>query len=82
MHIKDFCVGMVVITPNSIYPGLTAYKKYIIQDVQDEWIRISDDTGQYRYYQSFLFMEPDIYHTMCLYMSISRILGCGIDISD
>jgi hypothetical protein len=73
--IKDFQPGMVVITPNSIHPVLTKHKNYIVLDVIDDHIKIMDDTGAKRYYQAYLFIEPGVYYTIALYMTISRLFS-------
>ena len=73
LSLPDFKVGMIVVTPSSNIPYLTEDSKYIILDIQDEWIQIQDDSGETRYYQSFLFIEPDVYYNMILYLSLLRL---------
>jgi hypothetical protein len=79
--IKDFEVGMIVITPNDIHPGLTAHRRYVIEDVAEDWIKILDDTDESRYYQSFLFIEPDVYYTITMFMTMTRLLECYPDLN-
>ena len=73
LAIQDIKAGMIVVTPSSNLPNLTEDRKYVVLDVEGDWIQIQDDSGDIRYYQSFLFIEADVYYAMILYLSMLRI---------
>lgn len=71
--LPDFQVGMIVVTPSSNIPHLTEDKKYIVLDVESDWIQIKDDSEDIRYYQSHLFIEANVYYNMILWLSLMRL---------
>jgi hypothetical protein len=74
LDIPEFSVGMVVVTPTTLVPNLTADKKYVILALSnDDWIMIQDDTGETRYFQSHLFIEANVYYTMVMWLSSMRL---------
>ncbi len=68
-------IGMVVITPTSNIRQLTEDKKYIIQDIEGDWILLTNDLNEARLYKSHLFMEPDVYYNMLLYLTLLRLFN-------
>lgn len=72
--LPTFTIGMVVITPANNVPHLTEDRKYIILDIDKDWVKIEDDTEEARYYQSHLFIEADIYYNMLLWLTLMRCL--------
>ena len=75
LSLPKLTVGMTVVTPTSDVTYLTADTKYIILAIEGNHIKIQDDTGEIRSYQSFLFIEPDVYYTMLLYLSVLRLFN-------
>jgi len=75
LQLPDFQIGMVVTTPTTTIQHLTEDKKYIIEDIDEEYVLISNDIGESRYYRSHLFIETDVYYTMILYLALIRLFG-------
>lgn len=73
LTLQDFKVGDVVITPCKDILTLTEDRKYIVSGVEDEWIEITDDTGETRFYQSYLFIETNVYYNLLLYITLMRL---------
>jgi hypothetical protein len=73
--LPDFKVGMIVVCPSSSIPHITEDKKYVIVDVENDWIMIQDDTDDTRYYQAHLFIEADVYYTMLMWLTLMRLFG-------
>ena len=73
MILPDFQVGTIVITTTPNSPYLTEDQKYVILDVEGDWIQIEDDSGEVRYYQSHLFIEVNIYYNMLLWLMLIRL---------
>ena len=71
--LPDFSPGMIVVTPTSNIPFLTEDKKYIVLDVEGDWLMIEDDSEDTRYYQSHLFIEADVYYNMILWLTLMRL---------
>ena len=71
--LPDFQVGMIVVTPASNVPNITEDTKYVILDIEGDFIQIQDDTGKLGFYESFLFIEPDVYYNMIMYLSLLRL---------
>jgi hypothetical protein len=71
--LPDFQIGMVVTTPTSTLQYLTEDKKYIIQDVEDEWIMVTNDINETRYYRAHLFIETNVYYNMIMYLTLIRL---------
>ena len=76
--LPDFKIGMVVTTPTTSMQYLTEDKKYIIQDIEDEWLMITNDIGETRYYRSHLFIETDVYYTMIMYLTMIRMFDLDV----
>lgn len=72
--LPTYKVGMIVVTPSSNVPHLTEDKAYTILDIEGEWFQIQDDSNEIRYYQSHLFIEPDVYYNMIMYLTLLRML--------
>ena len=79
MQLPTFIVGMIVVTPTSNIPLLTEDRKYIIKDIEDDWIQIADDSGDLRYYRSHLFIEADVYYNMILFLSLVRLFNINVN---
>ena len=73
LTLPSFKVGMIIISPSSANPYITPEKKYIIEDVEDDWIMITDDAEDTRYYKSHLFIEVDVYYNMLMYLTLIRL---------
>lgn len=71
--LPTYKIGMTVVAPSSNIPHITEDKKYVILDIQDDWLQVQDDSGYNRYHQSFLFIDPDVYYNMMIYLTIIRI---------
>lgn len=71
--LPTFKIGMLVVTPCSDIFHLTEDKKYVILDVQDDWLQITDDQNDTRYYRSNFFIEADVYYNMILYLTMIRL---------
>jgi hypothetical protein len=74
LKLPEMKIGMVVITPCVNAPNLSEDKGYTILDIDGDWIRIMDDTGESRYYQSHLFIEADVYYSLLMWLTTCRIL--------
>lgn len=66
---------MVVITPYQLIPHITPNKKYIILEIDRDIISIRNDIGIVSRYSGIEFIEADIYFTLNLYMTFTRILN-------
>jgi hypothetical protein len=75
LTMPELSVGMIVVTPSAFTPYLTADKKYIILDVENDWVMVEDDVGDLRYYRAHLFIEADVYYNLCLYLTLMRMFG-------
>lgn len=73
--LPEFTNGMIVVTPSTLVPHLTEDKKYVIQDVEGDWIMIRDDTEETRYYQSHLFIEANVYYNMIMWLTMMRLFN-------
>lgn len=74
LSMPTFKKGMIVVSPCTIVPYITEDKKYIILDIDDQdFILITDDTGEEKYYQSHLFIEANVYYTMIMWLSTIRL---------
>ena len=73
--LPDFQVGMIVITPTQNIPFLTEDKKYIIMDIENDWIMIQDDSEESRYYRSHIFIEADVYYNMILWLAFMKLFN-------
>ncbi len=71
--------GMVVVTPSTDLSNLTEDKKYIIEDTEEGWIMITDDTGEFKYYRSHFFIEADVYYNMILFLTLIRLLNIKVN---
>jgi len=69
-------VGLVVVTPATI-KDITVNKKYIVQQVECDFIILRNDTGAKIPYKAHQFMEADLYYTMCLFSSMITIFRLG-----
>lgn len=65
---------MVVITPYLLVPNITQHKKYVIEDINKDMIKLRNDAGMLTWYLGIEFVEPDIYHTINLLMTFNRFL--------
>jgi len=73
LSLPKYEVGMVVVAPSSNIPYITEDKKYVVLDVERDRLKIQDDSGDTRYYESFLFIEPDVYYSMTMYLTMLRM---------
>ena len=71
--LPTYTVGMIVVSPSSNIPYISEDNKYIVLDIEGDWIQIQDDSGDIRYYQSHLFIDPDVYYNMIMYLTMLRI---------
>jgi hypothetical protein len=72
---NDISIGTVVVTPTQSIITLTPDKKYVVQDVEPDWIMIEDDAGDLRYYRTHLFLEANLYYTISMYVILNRLLN-------
>lgn len=68
-------MNMVVTTPYSTLPNITPNKKYIISKMERDIVWIKNDYQEIAPYKAIHFIEVDIFFTICLYMTFSKILG-------
>ena len=73
LQLPEFAVGMIVVTPSSQITHLTEDRKYVIEDIDGDWLSITDDTGDSRFYQSHIFIEADVYYNMLLFLTMIRL---------
>lgn len=75
MMLPGLEVHMVVITPYQLIPHITANKKYIILEIDKGMVRISNDLGDIGWYSGLEFIEADVYFSINLLMTFTRILN-------
>jgi hypothetical protein len=68
-------VHMVVVTPYEIIPNITANKKYVIEDIRGNMIKIRNDFGELSWQMGIEFIEADVYFSICLLQTFNRILN-------
>lgn len=66
---------MVVVTPYEIIPNITANKKYVIEDIRGNMIKIRNDFGELSWQMGIEFIEADVYFSICLLQTFNRILN-------
>jgi len=75
MMLPGLEVHMVVITPYQLIPHITANKKYVIEDIRGNMIKIRNDIEELTWHVGIEFIEADVYFTICLLQTFNRILN-------
>ena len=68
-------VHMIVTTPYKTLSHITANKKYVIRKVEQDIIWLENDYHEIEPYKSMHFIEADVYFSLCLYITLQRLLN-------
>ena len=74
--IPDMEVGLVIITPVR-YRNITTNKPYVVEKTGNGTIFIRNDVGELTEYNSYQFMEADLYFTISLFSTTIKIFRLG-----
>lgn len=75
LTIPELTTNMIVVTPNDNIANITPYKKYIIVNMYKNLICIENDIGQITFYHSINFIEVDVFFSLSMYMTLSRLFN-------
>lgn len=67
-------VGSIIITFRADLKGITAKRKYIVEQRDSEFIYIRNDDDAVVRYRSIFFMEADVIFALLLYYTAGRLL--------
>jgi hypothetical protein len=68
-------VGSIIITFRLDLKGITAKRKYIVEQKNSEYIYVRNDEDEVVQYRSIFFMEADVIYSLLLYMTARRLLN-------
>lgn len=73
--IPDPRKSMIVASPHKYLPHITQNKRYIISEVEEDYVWIVNDYGQKSPYKAIHFMEVDVLFSLSLYITFMRLLN-------
>jgi hypothetical protein len=68
-------IGSIITTFHTTIDGITPKKLYIVEQRDMEFITLRDDKNETIQVRSIYFMEADVVFSLCLYLTLNRLLN-------
>jgi hypothetical protein len=74
LDISTLTVGTIVVGGIGVV-GISQEKLYVVEQVIGDQILLNNDLNRKRWYRSLHFIEADLYFSITLYLTLSRLLN-------